>query len=75
MEGHLIRRMARIRPKDIVLRVDGEHLSHETGAWYSNRSSLKLKFRVLFVRVRNMMVAMTLFSCSCNAPGSRPVTA
>lgn len=31
------------------------------------------KLRVLFVRVRTVVVTVTLFSCSCSLPGSRPV--
>lgn len=33
----------------------------------------KPKLRVLFVRARIAMGAMTLFSCSCNSPGSGTV--
>src|SRR5215472_4105860 len=31
------------------------------------------KLRVPFVRVRTVVVTVTLFSCSCSLPGSRPV--
>ena len=46
---------------------------NETGGWCSNRSSRKPKFWFCLVRVRTVMAAMTLFSCSCNSPGSRPM--
>ena len=46
---------------------------NETGGWCSNRSSRKPKFWFCLVRVRTVMAAMTLFSCSGNSPGSRPM--
>jgi hypothetical protein len=56
----------------------------ETRVWDSDRCSAigagcrlltcKPKLRVLFLRVRTVMAAVTLFSCSCNSLGSRPVS-
>ena len=66
-------------PRDIASKVERRTVNLKvnddrdgTSGWYSNRSSRNSQFRILFVRIRTAMVAMTLFSCSCNS-GSRSV--
>ena len=55
----------------VNLIVNDDH--NKTGGWRSNRSSRKPKFWFCLLGVRTVMAAMTLYSCSCNSPGSRPM--